>query len=176
MFKTLKIGQYTTRPDTDNYVCVTLKTNYLFNSDSTAEGANGKSTFTLSGLLGSQKENEQNTELYPCPTASDPTPTAYTAGTVNTAVPFKPLTAGRSAATYDFVMDGGKAVFVMDTTGFVRGTTYTFAMRIKNSKTAIGCQTVTLATSGDIAQTATLAPGVATDKAKIGRASCRERE
>ena len=33
MFKTLKIGQYTTRPDTDNYVCVTLKTNYLFNSD-----------------------------------------------------------------------------------------------------------------------------------------------
>ena len=165
MFKTLKIGQYTTRPNTDNYVCVTLKTNYLFNSDSTAEGANGKSTFTLSGLLGSQKENEQNTELYPCPTASDPTPTAYTAGTVNTAVPFKPLTAGRSAATYDFVKDGGKAVFVMDTTGFVRGTTYTFAMRIKNSKTASGCQTVTLATSGDIAQTATLAPGVATDKA-----------
>ena len=36
-FLTLKIGQYTTRPDVNNYVCVTLKTNYLFRSNSTAE-------------------------------------------------------------------------------------------------------------------------------------------
>ena len=51
-FATYKIGQYTTRPDVDNYVCVTLKTNYLFKSDSTAEVSStptpSTNTFNLS--------------------------------------------------------------------------------------------------------------------------------
>jgi hypothetical protein len=128
-FKTFKIGQYTTRPDVDNYVCVTLKTNVDFKSDNTAEGENGKSTFTLSGLLGSQKNKEESTELYSCPTKAAPTPVPLTAAT---AVPFKPLTSTRTAGTYDFAI-AGDAVFVMDSAGFVSGTEYIFAMRIKNN-------------------------------------------
>ena len=36
-FKTYTIGQYSIRPGIDNRVCVTLETNIVFNSDSTAE-------------------------------------------------------------------------------------------------------------------------------------------
>ncbi|KAJ1484510.1 hypothetical protein T484DRAFT_1796926, partial [Baffinella frigidus] len=82
-FKTLKIGQYSTRPGVENYVCVTLKTNYLFNSEDIAAGDNGKSTLTLSGLLGSQKNDAQSTKLYTCPTAASQTPTALSGTVVN---------------------------------------------------------------------------------------------
>ena len=120
---------------------------------STNEGANDKSTFTIAGLLGSQKQNEQNTQLYDCPTATLPTP-----GVKSVNVPFKPLTAGRTVNTYDFLKATGSAVFVMDDTGFTRGTTYIFAMRIKNSKAANPCQTVTLTATGDIVQSSTMSP------------------
>ena len=36
MFTTYKIGQYTTRPDVENYVCVTLEANMAFKSDSSS--------------------------------------------------------------------------------------------------------------------------------------------
>ena len=153
-FTTLKISQFTTRPDAENYICVTLETNSDFNSDDTSEGEIGKSTFTLSGLFGSQNNDEQSTTLYSCPTASSPTPPPLSGA----AVPFIPLTSTRTPGTYDFVAATGSAVFVMDVFGFARGTEYTFAMRFTNSESANPCQTVTLAaTSPDFVQNRTFA-------------------
>ena len=64
-FTTFKIGQVSTRPDAINYVCVTLETNYLFNSQTT--GKQEQSKFTLTGLTGSQHVDEQGVSVYPCP-------------------------------------------------------------------------------------------------------------
>merc|ERR1719199_279023 len=175
-FTTFKIGQVSTRPDAINYVCVTLKTNYLFNSETT--GKQEQSKFTLTGLTGSQHVDEQGVDVYPCPgnelnrgtnefdlntkngwamPISQNNPAALkVVGGVSASAPFKPLTASRTAGTFDFTAATGKAEFVMDTTGFAAGTEYIFAIKMQNSKTAQECKTVTLTADGDIEQTVTM--------------------
>merc|ERR1719199_1552583 len=175
-FTTFKIGQVSTRPDAINYVCVTLKTNYLFNSETT--GKQEQSKFTLSGLTGSQHVDEQGVDVYPCPgndlnrgtnefdlntkngwamPISQNNPAALkVVGGVSATAPFKPLTASRTAGTFDFTSATGKAEFVMDATGFAAGTEYIFAIKMQNSKTAQECKTVTLTADGDIEQTVTM--------------------
>jgi len=168
-FTTAKIGQTSTRPDALNFICITLETNKNFNSQS--DGQQEQSTFTLSGLTGSQLEDERGVRLYPCPSnslqaganeygfntkngwAMPYTPQTYTPLT-GPAVPFLPRVGEQGR--FDFTAATGTAEFVMDPSGFVSGSEYVFAILMENSETASDCKTVTLTASGDITQTITM--------------------
>merc|ERR1719163_2536765 len=170
-FVTAKIGQTSTRPDSLNFICVTLETNKAFNSAS--DGKQEQSRFTLTGLTGSQHKDEQGVPVYECPSNSlaagsnefglstkdgwaMPISTKAVAQLSGTNAPFRPDTASRTAGTFDFTAATGTAVFVMDNTGFAADTEYVFAILMENSKAASDCKTVTMTASGDITQTAVL--------------------
>ncbi|MGB1594483.1 MAG: hypothetical protein ACPIOQ_17140, partial [Promethearchaeia archaeon] len=174
-FTTFKIGQISTRPDAMNLVCITLETNFDFKSKTA--GVNKESTITLTGLTGSQLSGEAGDKLYACPTnsmqagsndfnlpektgwAAPVTPKNYPALS-GPSVPFQP--SGGDQGTYDFTESTGTAIFTADTIGLKKGQEYTFAILVKNSKTASDCKTVTLAAKGDITQTVTMkSPGYA---------------
>merc|ERR1719478_686679 len=158
-FVTAKIGQTSTRPDTLNFICVTLETNKAFNS--ATAGKQEQSRFTLTGLTGSQHKDEQGVPVYECPSNSlaagsnefglstkdgwaMPISTKAVAQLSGANAPFRPDTAT------------GTAVFVMDSTGFAKDTEYVFAILMTNSKTASDCKTVNMTATGDIKQTAVL--------------------
>merc|ERR1719163_2541270 len=170
-FVTAKIGQTSTRPDSLNFICVTLETNKVFNSAS--DGKQEQSRFTLTGLTGSQHKDEQGVPVYECPSNSlaagsnefglstkdgwaMPISTKAVVQLSGANAPFRPDTASRTAGTFDFTAATGTAVFVMDSTGFAKDTEYVFAILMTNSKTASDCKTVTMTTTGDIEQTAVL--------------------
>merc|ERR1719163_2540238 len=167
-FVTAKIGQTSTRPNALNFICVTLKTNKNFNSQSA--GKQEQSKFTLTGLTGSQHEDELGVQLYECPSNTVgsgsnefslptkdgwamPLPTRALSTLTATSAPFLPDTGNRQAGRFDFTAATGAAVFVMDTNGFTANQEYVFAIMVTNSKTASPCKTVTLTASGDITQT-----------------------
>ncbi|EKX52871.1 hypothetical protein GUITHDRAFT_101325 [Guillardia theta CCMP2712] len=146
-----KIGQATTRPDTTNYICVTLRSNFRISTQPIAQGQNSVAQITISGLHGSQ------TAMAPiisaCPTfdwnlfqlrpVSDP-PTAHfvdkiVGGTLHRTTSWS---AGSAVLTVNEDDEAGNVYFSIPQQQDV-----VFALVLKNPKGPNSCQSVSLSLS-----------------------------
>eukprot|EP00960_Hanusia_phi_P002221 63689-Hanusia_phi.AAC.1 len=142
-----KIGQASTRPDSTNYICVTLKSN--FRVQSLQGGQN--SYITLHGLSGTQ--TVEKPRITGCPT--------FNWDTMRLEVPSSPPSVHFTDLNSE---DPLNRVLSWQTTGQVillvapdsptdlhsieRGQEITFAIELKNSKVATPCQKVTMTFNG----------------------------
>ena len=138
------IGQYTTRPDATNYICVTLETNFDFKTGS---------KMVMRGFAASSSGTQEAMPLYQCPAADigSTVPGLITNGVL--------LSASKDTAdTFDFSAEyPGVASMVVSATNFIlRRTPFVFALPLKNPPAASTCQDISLEATGDIIQTVTL--------------------
>ena len=121
-FTTYQIGQYTTRPDTVNYICVTLKSNYDFIASTSS-----LAVITLSGLKGSGANSFTEGPIYQCPTSDLNGGSAPAYPNPNFKLSFDSST---SSAT----------VKLTSPSTWAAGSTITFALALYNPATPNQCQ------------------------------------
>ncbi|EKX37841.1 hypothetical protein GUITHDRAFT_115981 [Guillardia theta CCMP2712] len=141
-FTKYKIGQVTTRPDVTNYICVTLKTNFNLQTYLNA-GQYNEATITLSGLSGSQAQDNSNPDIDNCPSYDWNTHSLVTPSKASTAYFTSALTAGEVNKVANFAAGIAKLV-LNPAQNLPSGHEIKFAIPLKNSKVAQPCQTVTL--------------------------------
>jgi len=149
-----KIGQYSTRPDATNYICVTLETNFDFKAGSKIE---------LRGFASSQTESRADLPLYDCPAADlgSTVPPLVSNGVFRSP-------SSKTADKFDFNAEypGVASMVVSDTNSIARRTPYVFAISLMNSAVGTGCQVISLVASGDIIQSVSMETS-ASDRAVV---------
>eukprot|EP00960_Hanusia_phi_P016201 477399-Hanusia_phi.AAC.2 len=142
-----KIGQTTTRPDVTNYICVTLRSNFLIATQPNGVGSNQLATITLSGLQGSQTKTQPI--LTDCPSfswdtmtlssPSSPKSAHFIDQVSNTGTLDRTSSWQGGSAILTVNQDSSTAVFSIPPQQDVK-----FALVLQNPTTSNACQQVTL--------------------------------
>eukprot|EP00960_Hanusia_phi_P075279 768398-Hanusia_phi.AAC.1 len=121
-FTTYSIGQYSTRPDSVNYICITLTTNYDF-----VASISSNAVITFSGLKGSGSNSFTEGPIFQCPTSDLHGGSAVGYPNPNFKLSFD---SSSSSAT----------VKLTSPSSWTAGSTITFAIALYNPATANSCQ------------------------------------
>ena len=142
-FVTHKIGQYTTRPGAQNYICITLQTNFDFKAGSSV---------AFSGFSGASSRDLTSAPIYKCPAAD----LAGAAAALESAGVLKSPSLKTDNA-YDFIAEYPyTARMVVSSVGILRRQQYVFALAFTNPSEANDCQQIRLEANGDITETVTM--------------------
>lgn len=171
-WKIAKIGQVTTRPDSVNYICVTLQPNVDFKSTSAVGGSVTISALTISGLKGSLLSTGKRT-VSDCPKLPSAKGTFITSTAVVNNL-FKPA-GGGDANTFDFDSVTGtlKLELNPEGAGILKGGETVFAIPLRNSVGSLTCNRggIKLSSSGMVTAIDQVMTISTTDRALVdGRA------